>query len=330
MALHQSVTPNSSIELTRMPTHLELFSKALLPVRKNLNAVINAIKEQQESIPKLSMHLNNIKPELKKIKRYAKVCNFKLEEQAVPLTYPHVLAFNLHLKLMTHKSFPLPVLGLVHIRNTITAHRKILMSESLNLHAFIGESRVTHKGIEFDIHSQVCINSEMVWESITTNLYITKKSAKQTPQYNKQLEAQFQLQYHQLWSLPENLGRRYALASGDANPIHLHSLSAKALGFKNAIAHGMWLKAHTIASLSSIANYQSALTITVHFKQPTPLNSEVIMNYQEKATSVSVNKTNTNQNSSNQNNEINFNIRSLDGHKLHMVGHITYPNIRSN
>ena len=52
-------------------------------------------------------------------------------------------------------------------------------------------------------------------------------------------------------SLGGDLGRRYAAVSGDRNPIHMHSLSAKALGFPGAIAHGMWTKARCLAALES-------------------------------------------------------------------------------
>ena len=49
--------------------------------------------------------------------------------------------------------------------------------------------------------------------------------------------------------VPGDIGRRYGAVSGDRNPIHLHSLTARAFGFKSAIAHGMWLKARTLATL---------------------------------------------------------------------------------
>ena len=48
------------------------------------------------------------------------------------------------------------------------------------------------------------------------------------------------------WRLPDDLGRAYAGVSGDLNPIHLHPLSAKAMGFRRQIAHGMWTCARTL------------------------------------------------------------------------------------
>lgn len=96
------------------------------------------------------------------------------------------------------------------------------------------------------------------------------------------------------------------------------------LALKYTIAHGMWLKAHTIASLSPLIKRQSAITISVAFKQRTPLNSEVRINYQEKTTERKLNPNSSRSNSSSPNNTIDFDIRSLDGHKLHMVGCLTY------
>jgi acyl dehydratase len=76
------------------------------------------------------------------------------------------------------------------------------------------------------------------------------------------------------WELPEDLGRRYAQASGDFNPIHLHALSARAFGFKRAIAHGMWSAARGLAQLSAHDPAQP-MSYRVWFKLPVFLPSSV-------------------------------------------------------
>jgi hypothetical protein len=53
------------------------------------------------------------------------------------------------------------------------------------------------------------------------------------------------------WRVPGDIGRRYARVSGDSNPIHLHPLTAKALGQPGAIAHAMWTKARCLAALEA-------------------------------------------------------------------------------
>ena len=73
--------------------------------------------------------------------------------------------------------------------------------------------------------------------------------------------------------MPGDIGRRYAAVSGDRNPIHLHALTAQAFGFPSAIAHGMWLKARTLASLEG--RLPDAYTADVAFKLPVLLPSTV-------------------------------------------------------
>jgi len=57
-----------------------------------------------------------IEPE--RVASYARVCGFGVRS-TTPATYPHVLAFPLHMSLMTDRSFPFSVLGLVHIANRL-------------------------------------------------------------------------------------------------------------------------------------------------------------------------------------------------------------------
>jgi acyl dehydratase len=75
------------------------------------------------------------------------------------------------------------------------------------------------------------------------------------------------------WRVPADVGRRYAAVSGDRNPIHLYDLSAKVFGFRAAIAHGMWLKARTLAAFEG--RLPDRARIEVAFKTPVFLPSTV-------------------------------------------------------
>jgi acyl dehydratase len=76
-----------------------------------------------------------------------------------------------------------------------------------------------------------------------------------------------------VWSVPEDIGRRYAAVSGDRNPIHLHALSARLFGLPRAIAHGMWLKARCLGALEG--ELPESLSVEVAFKRPLLLPSRV-------------------------------------------------------
>ena len=77
------------------------------------------------------------------------------------------------------------------------------------------------------------------------------------------------------WRIPDDAGRRYAKVSGDVNPIHLSGLTAKAFGFKRAIAHGMWAKARALAALSG--RLPGAADVDVAFRKPLFLPSTVTL-----------------------------------------------------
>ena len=74
----------------------------------------------------------------------------------------------------------------------------------------------------------------------------------------------------------ERAGRHrppYASVSGDINPIHMHSLSAKLFGMPGAIAHGMWLKARCLAALENLPH--GPHSVEVSFKTPVVLPAKV-------------------------------------------------------
>ena len=74
-------------------------------------------------------------------------------------------------------------------------------------------------------------------------------------------------------ALAGDVGRRYAAVSGDRNPIHLSALSAKALGFPRAIAHGMYTAARALADVG--AGRGDAFDWSVEFAKPVLLPGTV-------------------------------------------------------
>ena len=100
---------------------------------------------------------------------YNRVCGFSLRD-ALPATYPHMLAFPLHLKLMTDPSFPFPAIGLVHIYNQITQHRPIDAGEALDIRVWATDLRPHPRGRQFSIRSEARVGDELVWEAVSVNL----------------------------------------------------------------------------------------------------------------------------------------------------------------
>lgn len=192
--------------------------------------------------------------------------------------YPHLLAFNLQMQLMLHPDFPFAMLGLVHIKNQITQLEPILVNDRLDLSCRFGKVKQHRKGWTFDIETEVKRAGELVWASVSTNLFQVKLS-----EDNRVIVANLdkveadkpaiELVHRESWAMGSELGRQYARVSKDFNLIHLYPLAAKLFGFKRHIAHGMWTKAQCLSVL--VAQGVESFDCQITFKKPIFLASNV-------------------------------------------------------
>jgi len=224
-------------------------------------------------LPDLSLVRHDVPVDLDHAASYAALCGFPRKE-ALPLPYPHLLAFGLHLEIMADGSFPFPAIGTVHLENSITQHRPIAGTERLQVTARPDNLRPHAKGQAFDLLTTVHSAGELVWEETSTFLrrgvstgstteagVSTGAALPSVPPTGTE------------WRLPGNLGRRYAGVSGDHNPIHLSRLTAKAFGFPRQIAHGMWSLARCVGALES--RLPPSVRVDVAFKKPILLPGSV-------------------------------------------------------
>lgn len=202
---------------------------------------------------------------------YERVCGFATSD-VLPPTYLHVLAFPLSIKLMTERSFPFPLVGLVHVENSITVRRPVRSNETVSFRVWSGNLRPHPSGRQLDILAEMTVAGELVWSGRSTYLRRGKTSG-DTSEKKERRELPPQQGAVARVKVPADIGRRYAAVSGDRNPIHLYSLTAKALGFSSAIAHGMWLQARTLAALEG--RLPDAYTVDVAFKLPVLLPTTV-------------------------------------------------------
>ena len=71
------------------------------------------------------------------------------------MTYPHMLAFGLHMAIMTDPAFPAPAIGTVHLENSITSHRPIGIGERLAVAARVGQPGRTPRAPSVDFVTEV-------------------------------------------------------------------------------------------------------------------------------------------------------------------------------
>ncbi|MBJ7348199.1 MAG: hypothetical protein JHC87_06480, partial [Thermoleophilaceae bacterium] len=219
------------------------------------------------------------------------VCEFTMRD-TLPTTYPHMLAFPLHMALITDPKFPFPAIGLVHIENSITQHRPVHVTEKLSLTVRATPLEAHAKGRKFSILTEARVGDELVWESCSTNLRRgggssdgadgDKKASGNGGE--KAASPADELPAISEWRLPGDLGRQFAAVSGDRNPIHLYNITAKAFGFPRAIAHGMWTKSRCVAALDG--RLPDKHTVAVRFQRPILLPAKVNFAADSKSDSV--------------------------------------------
>lgn len=216
------------------------------------------------------------------IERYRTVCGIP-ESPYLPHAFPHVLAMPLHMYIFTAPNFPVKVLGLIHLRNTIRALHPIPVDAELRIVAEWETMRETPTGQEYDLITRAYSNNQLMWEEISTML-----AHRATPGQRPVIERAGTTEVKTTIAVSADTGRRYSMVSGDFNPIHLSARTASWFGFKQAVAHGMWSMSR---SLGAGASYlpDGPVQIDTQFKLPLYLPSEVIFRAQPKETGVDLN-----------------------------------------
>ena len=256
---------------TRPPGMGGLFARAALAMVPGSSLIPGVGGPRAADVdPGRVLTLAGARAQTDRLAAYAKTCGFSLR-RTLPVTYPHMLAFPLHLQLMTDPTFPFPAIGLVHIYNRITQHRPIGAEETLTITVHAAPIEPHPKGRQVELITEArTAEGELVWDEVSTNL---RRGGEHPDATAPEVPSSKELPATATWKLPGDLGRRYASVSGDYNPIHIHPLSARLFGFPSAIAHGMWTKARCLGALEPAL--PGAYTVEVAFKRPILLPAKV-------------------------------------------------------
>lgn len=241
------------------------------PLRRTFaTAALTAYGRKGASLPDRTLRLEGVKVDRDHLLAYQRICAFGVDD-VLPHTYPYVLAFPLQAAVMSGRGFPMPLPGMVHLANTITVHRRLTVDDRLDLTVSAGNLRPHPKGRLVDLVTEVGVDGEGVWEARSTYLHRERTTVEAPPE--PAAPAAPSGGPVAVLRLRDDLGRRYAAVSGDVNPIHLYPLTARAMGFPRAIAHGMWTAARTIAAVTNAAGQPS--TSRIWFRKPVLLPTTV-------------------------------------------------------
>lgn len=251
-----------SLEFARAPAIWSMYPKIMVSRKPSL------VPEGGE-VPRIESRLAKVVIDRKHLAAYSEVCG-AAAGSTLPIAYPHILAFPLHLAMLGAEAFPVKLFGLVHVHNRIAMRQPLSADEPAEIRAWIEGHRDTERGQEFDLHTEYVVAGEALWDETCTFLArkrapagaakspMAARSAEGAPDGVAIKSSSFRA--------PAGLGRRYGFISGDVNPIHMSDLTAKAFGFPRAIAHGMWSLARIAADYD--AGDFDGCELTVGFKLP--------------------------------------------------------------
>lgn len=252
-----------------MSDSFEVLSEAPSLATTFAKAVVTGLrKDTRAPLPDTTVQLQ-VDVEREHLATYQQICGWSVSD-VLPHTYPHVLGFPLQATLMARTDFPLPLAGLVHVENTITVHERLTADDELVISVHAEDLRPHPKGTAVDLVTLVDSGDTRVWEGRSTYLARGKSNPEAAASSPPALPSGTPAAR---WRVAEDLGRTYAGVSGDINPIHLYGITAKAMGFPRAIAHGMWTYARTLAALGPAVDGPS--TSQVWFKKPVLLPGAV-------------------------------------------------------
>ncbi len=206
------------------------------------------------------------------LSRYSRVCGFPLGQP--PLPFPHIVGSGLHLRMLLHPEFPVRLPGLVHVWHRIRQSQPLTSSEHLAMECSIEGHREVDAGAEFCLNTKVVSDGKAIWEEQTG--FIARASRRSRPADRSRpgdraadgtAESDTVMDEVARMEAAADVGRRYALASGDYNPIHLWAASARPFGFPRPIAHGMWTLARSVAELQARGG-PAADEVSVRFRRP--------------------------------------------------------------
>lgn len=239
----------------------------------------------------------------RKVARYAKVCGFK-KEQGVPMLLPHLEAFPLAMMFFGSGQFPFKAMGMVHLANRATLHKRIHVGDELRFEVQTGELFSHKKGQVMTLQARALRRGELVWDSTWTFLSTVVRNPV-GPEYVSVLEDDALLSNQADFTVTLPLIRRYGKVSGDVNPIHMSNITAKLMGFRKAIAHGMWTKARALAILMPQEPVDYA-EVNVEFKTPLFLPAKNVL-WAHRSVSGA-----------------NFEVRNAKGDRTHLRGQLKY------
>ena len=280
------------VELATLPPLGRLYARAVVAGARL--AAARRTGRAPTSLPDVAYTVHDVPVDTTRLTAYQALMGLRAADR-LPAGFVHTMAFPLHVALMVRDDFPAAPAGMLHVANRVTQHRPLFRDDRLEIAVRAADLRPHRSGTQLDLVAEVrrAGSPEVAWEGVST--YLAKGvhlpaspdgAAPATPPAapheaaapTAPADAGERTEWHPpvptaSWRLAADTGRRYAQVSGDRNPVHLSTPTARMFGFHRAIAHGMYTAGRALADVGPAAGH--AFVWTADFTKPLLLPATV-------------------------------------------------------
>jgi acyl dehydratase len=296
-------SPIHSVHLTRLPLMPAMFCRLVVSAFTR-----PAHLHETDRVTKAQLHISDVVLDPERVCRYRMVCGFSdaPEDPFVPSGFIQTLFIGLLARYITSDFFPINPMGLIQTGQQFESRRPVRTGDRLNLACTLQEMALTPKGIRTRFLLEAGQDGRPVWQGIST--YLTRTSGHRNTAGKKTHDPS--LPTRMTLRVPSGTGRQYARVSGDYNPHHLSDVTARIIGFRQAMVHGMWSLARTLACLEPVMTFPEQYSVDASFKLPVYMPATLSVGSKQVTASNGLHR-------------IWFDLRDADTRKPHLKGLVT-------
>ncbi len=247
----------------QLPKQVSLLAKSLKNGGKKINLDKNGYSNTivYKNVPLSKEHIENFR-------------NFLGIEAKVPAVYWFTLTLRSQLAFMNEPSFPFPVMGSVHLGNSIEIVGDVDLSKPVDVETTFNVPYKEEGSLLSDGIINILQDGKVIVKTTGDFIKIRKRKGpkKEEEKAEEEVESRNPVHTEDLY-YEKNIGWKYARYSGDFNPIHLGNFLAKYLGgMKQTIAHG-WFSASRVSKIIEKYTGKEVKFFDVKFKNPVTLPS---------------------------------------------------------
>lgn len=216
------------------------------------------------SLPHREVHVPGVELTAQRHREFCDVVHAQvhtMDDGRTPVfsAYLHALAFPAVMVVLTQRDFPLPTVGLIHLSQHVEHRDQFYVGQQLDITVRAQNMQPHRLGTTVEVVTQLHrgarehFSGPIVW--VGRSVYLARgvyfgdgEHGSSTETIRSRSGGVFSPPVPTArWRLGADTGRRYAAVSGDVNPIHMSTPTARAAGMKGVIAHGMYTVSRAVA-----------------------------------------------------------------------------------